>query len=71
MGITNLLRKKLQQKSQHIVNAMYDVKTTKMLIQELTDDGSFLEPVMCCDFLVHNSTAGHPCMLRRWCLNLR
>jgi hypothetical protein len=29
MGITNLLCKKLQQKSQDIVNAMDDVATTK------------------------------------------
>jgi hypothetical protein len=39
MGITDLLCKKLQQKSQDIVNAMDDVKTTKLLIQELRDNG--------------------------------
>ncbi|XP_044453815.1 uncharacterized protein [Triticum aestivum] len=39
MGITDMLCKKLQQKSQDIVNAMDDVKTTKMLIQELRDNG--------------------------------
>ncbi|XP_044348017.1 zinc finger MYM-type protein 1 [Triticum aestivum] len=39
MGITDLLCKKLQQKSQDIVNAMDDVKTTKVLIQELRDNG--------------------------------
>jgi hypothetical protein len=35
MGITDLLCKKLQQKSQDIVNAMHDVATTKELIQKL------------------------------------
>jgi hypothetical protein len=39
MGITNLLCKKLQHKSQDIVNAMDDVATTKILIQELRDQG--------------------------------
>jgi len=39
MGITNLLCKKLQQKSQDIVNAMDDVATTKKLIQNLRDHG--------------------------------
>ena len=39
MGITNLLCKKLQQKSQDIVNAMDDVATTKRLIQNLRDHG--------------------------------
>jgi hypothetical protein len=39
MGITDLLCKKLQQKSQDIVNAMDDVSTTKKLIQKLRDDG--------------------------------
>ncbi|KAM0893614.1 hypothetical protein ACQ4PT_024979 [Festuca glaucescens] len=39
MGITDLLCKKLQQKSQDIVNAMHDVATTKELIQKLRDDG--------------------------------
>jgi hypothetical protein len=34
MGITDLLCKKLQPKSQDIVNAMDDVKTTKLLIQK-------------------------------------
>jgi hypothetical protein len=39
MGITNLLCKKLQHKSRDIVNAMDDVATTKILIQELRDQG--------------------------------
>ncbi|KAJ1289910.1 hypothetical protein BS78_02G201200 [Paspalum vaginatum] len=39
MGITDLLCKKLQQKSQDIVNAMHDVATTQILIQKLRDDG--------------------------------
>lgn len=39
MGITDLLCKKLQQKSQDIVNAMHDVAITKELIQKLRDDG--------------------------------
>lgn len=36
-GITDLLCKKLQQKTQDIVNAMDDVATTKKLIQKLRD----------------------------------
>ena len=39
MGITNLLCKKLQQKSQDIVNAMDNVATTKKLIRNLRDHG--------------------------------
>jgi hypothetical protein len=39
MGITDLLCRKLQQKSQDIVNAMDDVATTKKLIQNLRDHG--------------------------------
>lgn len=39
MGITNLLCKKLQQKSQDIVNAMDDIATTKRLVQNLRDHG--------------------------------
>jgi hypothetical protein len=39
MGITYMLCKKLQLKSQDIVNAMDDVKTTKLLIQKLRDNG--------------------------------
>uniref|UniRef100_A0A0A9GHJ6 Uncharacterized protein n=1 Tax=Arundo donax TaxID=35708 RepID=A0A0A9GHJ6_ARUDO len=39
MGITDLLCKKLQHKSQDIVNAMDDVATTKKLIQNLRDNG--------------------------------
>jgi phage terminase large subunit-like protein len=39
MGITDMLCKKLQYKSQDIVNAMDDVATTKRLIQELRDQG--------------------------------
>jgi len=39
MGITDLLCKKLQQKSQDIVNAMDDVATTKKLIQNLRHHG--------------------------------
>ncbi|KAL6655967.1 hypothetical protein ACP70R_006793 [Stipagrostis hirtigluma subsp. patula] len=39
MGITDLLCKKLQLKSQDIVNAMDDVATTKKLIQKLRDHG--------------------------------
>ena len=39
MGITDLLCKKLQQKTQDIVNAMDDVATTKKLIQSLRDHG--------------------------------
>jgi hypothetical protein len=39
MGIIDLLCKNLQQKSQDIVNTMDDVKTTKLLIQELRDNG--------------------------------
>uniref|UniRef100_A0ACD5UHV0 Uncharacterized protein n=1 Tax=Avena sativa TaxID=4498 RepID=A0ACD5UHV0_AVESA len=39
MGITDLLCKKMQLKSQDIVNAMDDVKTTKVLIQKLRDNG--------------------------------
>ncbi|KAK1621256.1 hypothetical protein QYE76_026773 [Lolium multiflorum] len=44
MGITDLLCKKLQQKSQDIVNAMHDVATTKELIQKLRDDGLLVTP---------------------------
>lgn len=39
MGITDLLCRKLQHKSQDIVNAMADVATTKRLIQDLRDYG--------------------------------
>uniref|UniRef100_A0ACD5WQZ9 Uncharacterized protein n=1 Tax=Avena sativa TaxID=4498 RepID=A0ACD5WQZ9_AVESA len=39
MGITDLLCKKLQLKSQDIVNAMDGVKTTKVLIHKLRDNG--------------------------------
>jgi hypothetical protein len=39
MGITDLLCKKLQQKSQYIVNAMDDVATTKKMIQNMRDHG--------------------------------
>ena len=39
IGITDMLCRKLQQKSQDIVNAMDDVSTTKKLIQRLRDDG--------------------------------
>jgi hypothetical protein len=39
MGITNLLCKKLQHKSQDIVNAMDNVATTKKLIQNLREHG--------------------------------
>ena len=39
MGITDLLCRKLQQKSQDIINAMADVATTKRLIQDLRDNG--------------------------------
>ncbi|CAD6334555.1 unnamed protein product [Miscanthus lutarioriparius] len=39
MGITDLLCKKLQQKTQDIVNVMDDVATTKKLIQSLSDRG--------------------------------
>ena len=39
MGVTDLLCKKLQHKSQDIVNAMDDVATTKRLIQNLRDHG--------------------------------
>jgi hypothetical protein len=39
MGVTDLLCKKLQHKSQDIVNAMDDVATTKRLIQDLRDQG--------------------------------
>jgi hypothetical protein len=39
MGITHLLCKKLQQKSQDIVNSMDDVATTKRLIQNLREHG--------------------------------
>jgi hypothetical protein len=39
MGITDLLCKKLQRKSQDIMNAMDDVATTKQLIQNLRDQG--------------------------------
>jgi hypothetical protein len=39
MVITYLLCKKLQQKSQDIVNAMDDVATTKKLLQNLRDNG--------------------------------
>jgi phage terminase large subunit-like protein len=39
MGVPDLLCKKLQQKSQDIVNAMDDVATTKKLIQNLRDHG--------------------------------
>ncbi|KAM3271718.1 hypothetical protein ACQJBY_042113 [Aegilops geniculata] len=38
-GITDMLCKKLQQKSQDILNAMDDVSTTKKLVQQLRDDG--------------------------------
>ena len=37
MGTTDILCRKLQHKSQDIVNAMDDVATTKRLIQELSD----------------------------------
>ena len=37
MGITDMLCKKLQHKSQDIVNDMDDVATTKRLIQEFSD----------------------------------
>eukprot|EP00267_Zea_mays_P026068 XP_008654053.1 zinc finger MYM-type protein 1-like [Zea mays] len=40
MGVTDLLCKKLQHKSQDIVNAMDDVATTKRLIQNLRDHGN-------------------------------
>ncbi|KAF5458222.1 hypothetical protein F2P56_022269, partial [Juglans regia] len=40
MGITNALCQSLQQNSQDIVNAMSLVSTTKMLIQNLRDDGA-------------------------------
>jgi hypothetical protein len=39
MGVTDLLCKKLQHKSQDIVNAIDDVASTKMLIQNLRDHG--------------------------------
>ena len=39
MEITDLLCRKLQQKSQDIINAMDDVATTKRLIQNLRDHG--------------------------------
>jgi hypothetical protein len=39
MGITDLLCKKLQQKSHDIVNAMDDVATTKKMIQNMRDHG--------------------------------
>jgi hypothetical protein len=39
MGITNVLRQALQQKSQDILNAMHLVTTTKISIQKLRDDG--------------------------------
>ncbi|KAM3193911.1 hypothetical protein ACQJBY_070514 [Aegilops geniculata] len=39
MGITDMLCKKLHQKSQDIVNAVDDVSTTKKLVQRLRDDG--------------------------------
>jgi hypothetical protein len=39
MGITDLLCRKLQQKSQCIINTMDDVATTKRLIQNLRDYG--------------------------------
>jgi len=39
MGITDLLCKKLQHKSQDIVNAMDDVATTKKLLQNLREHG--------------------------------
>jgi hypothetical protein len=39
MGITDLICKKLQQKSQDIVNAIDDVVTTKKLIQDFRDHG--------------------------------
>jgi hypothetical protein len=39
MVITYLLCKKLQKKSQDIVNAMDDVATTKKLLQNLRDNG--------------------------------
>jgi len=39
MGITELLCKNLQHKSQDIVNAIHGIATTKELIQKLRDDG--------------------------------
>jgi hypothetical protein len=39
MGITYVLCKKSQLKSQDIVNTMDDVKTTKLLIHKLRDNG--------------------------------
>jgi hypothetical protein len=39
MGITYMLCKKLQLKSQDIVNAMDDMKTTKFLVHTLRDNG--------------------------------
>jgi hypothetical protein len=39
MGITYMLCKKSQLKSQDIVNTMDDVKTTKLLIHKLRDNG--------------------------------
>ncbi|KAG2588621.1 hypothetical protein PVAP13_5NG348962 [Panicum virgatum] len=39
MGITDLLCKKLQHKSQDIVNAMDDITTTKKLLQNLREHG--------------------------------
>ena len=39
MGITDVLCKALQQRSQDILNAMHLVTTTKTLIQKFRDDG--------------------------------
>jgi glycine cleavage system regulatory protein len=39
MGITDVLRQALQQKSQDILNAMHLVTTTKISIQKLRDNG--------------------------------
>ena len=48
MGITDVLCQALQQKTQDILNAMYMVSSTKMLIQKLREDGwnSLLENVL-------------------------
>ena len=39
IGITNMLCQALQQKSQHILNAIHLMTTTKTLIQKLRNDG--------------------------------
>ncbi|XP_015931462.1 uncharacterized protein LOC107457795 [Arachis duranensis] len=39
MGITNVLCQALQQQSQDILNAMHIVSTSKLLLQQLRDDG--------------------------------